>query len=150
MKRVLQSAAALLCLLALIPAQAEVNVSDAWIRATVPQQNVTGAFFQIRSSTDARLLEVQSTAAGSVEIHEMKMENNVMKMRQLDHLELPAGKLVELKPGSFHLMLMDLKMQIKSGDVIPLTLIVEGKDKKRQALQIQLKARALYDAQGKM
>lgn len=150
MKRFLHSAAVLLCMLAHIPVHAQVSVSDAWIRATVQQQKVTGAFFQIRSSTDARLLEVQSAAAGSTEIHEMKMENNVMKMRQLDYLDLPAGKQVELKPGSFHLMLMDLKMQIKVGDVIPLTLIIEGKDKKRQTLQIKLKARAINDVQGKM
>lgn len=150
LKRFLQSAAVLLCLFALIPAHAEVSVSDAWIRATVPQQKVTGAFFQIRSSTAARLLEVQTAAAGSAEIHEMKMENNLMKMRQLDYLDLPAGKLVELKSGSFHLMLMDLKMQIKAGDVIPMNLIIEGKDKKRQTLQIKLKAKALSDVPDKM
>lgn len=150
MKRFLPSAAMLLCIFAPTPAHAQVSVDDAWVRATVPQQKVTGAFFQIRSATDARLLSLQSESAGSVEIHEMKMENNLMKMRQLDSLELPAGKLVELKPGSFHLMLMDVKTQIKAGDVIPMTLIVEGKDKKRQSLQVKFMARALNDVHGKM
>ncbi len=133
-----------------VNAQAEVTVKDAWVRATVPQQKATGAFLQIQSSTDARLVEVQTSVAGMAEIHEMKMENNVMRMRELAHLDLPAGKLVELKPGSFHLMLMELKAQIKPGDVIALTLIVENKDKKREVIEVKAKARALNSADGKM
>ena len=131
-------------------AQAEVTVKDAWVRATVPQQKATGAFLQIQSSTDARLVEVQTSVAGMAEIHEMKMDNNVMRMRELAHLDLPAGKLVELKPGSFHLMLMGVNTQIKSGDVIALTLIVENKDKKREVIEVKAKARALNSADGKM
>jgi copper(I)-binding protein len=136
--------------LAVFNVHAEVTVKDAWVRATVPQQMATGAFFQIQSSTDARVVSVQSSAAGVAEIHEMKMENNLMKMRALEHLDLAAGKLVELKPGGYHLMLMDLKQQIKAGDIIPLTLIVEGKDKKRETINIKLKARSLNGAEHKM
>jgi hypothetical protein len=129
---------------------AEVVIKDAWIRATVPQQMATGAFFQIQSNTDTRVVSVQTSAAGVAEIHEMKMENNVMKMRALDYLDLAAGKMVELKPGGYHLMLMDLKKQIKAGDIIPLTLILEGKDKKRESIDIKLKARSFIGAENKM
>lgn len=73
-----------------------------------------------------------------------------MKMRTSEHLDLASGKLVELKPGGYHLMLMDLKKQIKAGDIIPLTLIVEGKDKKRESIEIKLKARTLSGSENKM
>ncbi len=128
-------------------AHAEVIVKDAWIRATVPQQKATGAFFQIQSSESARLVEVQTSVAGIAEIHEMRMDNNIMKMRQLESLELPAGKTVELKPGSFHLMLMDLKKQVKPGDVIPFTLTIESRDKKRMKIDVKVEARSLNSAE---
>lgn len=141
---------ALVLSMAAFSAQAELTIKDAWVRATVPQQMATGAFFQIQSSTHARVVSVQTAAAGVAEIHEMKMENNLMKMRAVEHLELAAGKMVELKPGGYHLMLMDLKKQIKAGDIIPLTLVVEGKDKKRESIEIKLKARSLNSAEHKM
>ncbi|MET3119537.1 copper(I)-binding protein [Undibacterium sp. GrIS 1.8] len=131
-------------------AQAEVTIKDAWVRATVPQQKATGAFMQIQSSSDVHIVEIQTTAAGIAEIHEMKTENNVMRMRAVPQLDLLAGKLLELKPGGFHVMLMDLKAQIKEGDIIPLTIIVEGKDKKREVIEVKAKARALNAAQSKM
>lgn len=140
----------LLLSMAALSAHAEVTIKDAWVRATVPQQMATGAFFQIQSSTDVRVVSVQSSAAGVAEIHEMKMENNLMKMRAIEHLDLTAGKTVEFKPGGYHLMLMDLKKQIKAGDLIPLTLTVEGKDKKRESIEIKLKARSLNGAENKM
>ena len=131
-------------------AQAEVTIKDAWVRATVPQQKATGAFMQIQSSSDVHIVEIQTTVAGIAEIHEMKTENNVMRMRAVPQLDLAAGKLVELKPGGFHVMLMDLKAQIKEGDIIPLTIIVEGKDRKREVIEVKAKARALNAAQSKM
>ncbi len=136
--------------LAAFSVHAEVIIKDAWIRATVPQQMATGAFFKIQSSIDMRVVSVQTSAAGVAEIHEMKMENNVMKMRAIEHLDLAAGKMVELKPGGYHLMLMDLTNQIKAGDIIPLTLVVEGKDKKRESVEIKLKARSFNGAENKM
>ena len=126
-----------------ISAQAQVTVSDAWVRATVAQQKATGAFMQIKSVKDARLLEVRSPVAGVVEIHKMEMADNVMKMRAIDTLDLPAGKVVELKPGSYHIMLLDLKAQVKDGDVVPVTLVVEGKDKKRETIEIKATAKSL-------
>lgn len=124
-------------------AQAEVVVKDAWIRATVPQQKVGGVFLQIESSSDAKLIEAHSDAAASAELHEMKLDNNIMRMRAIEQLTLPAGKPVDLKPGGYHLMLMGLKNQVKVGDVIPLTLVIENKDKKRQTVQVKVIAKPI-------
>lgn len=131
-------------------ALAQVEVKDAWVRATVPQQKITGAFMQLNAKQDARLVEVRSPAAGSAEIHEMSMENNIMKMRAVSGVDLPAGKPVDLKPGGYHIMLINLKQQIKDGDLVPLTLVVEGKDKKRQTIELQVPARPLNAAAGAM
>ena len=122
---------------------AQVAVKDPWVRATVPQQKATGAFMQITAAADAKLVEVQSSAAGIIEIHEMKLDNNVMKMRAVEEVALPAGKLVELKPGGYHVMLMDLKAQVKAGGTIPLTLVFEGKDKKRFTMEVKAFAKSL-------
>ena len=127
-------------------AVAQVSVKDPWVRATVPQQMATGAFMQIMSPADSRLVEVKSSAAGIVEIHEMKLENNVMKMRAVEGIALPAGKAVELKPGGYHVMLMDLKGQVKAGDTVPLTLVFEGRDKKRETVEVKASARSLTGA----
>ena len=106
-------------LLAALPAFAQVSVKEPWVRATVAQQKATGAFMQITSAQDARLVEAKSPVAGVVEVHEMVMEKDVMKMRAVPGLDLPAGKSIELKPGGYHVMLMDLKQQMKVGDSVP-------------------------------
>lgn len=121
---------------------AQVTVTDPWVRATVPQQKATGAFMQLNSASATRLVEGHSTIARA-EIHEMAMQDNVMRMRQISGLDLPAGQNVALKPGGYHVMFFDLKQAIKEGDVIPLTLIFEDKDKKRETLELKLPARAL-------
>ena len=140
---------ALLAVSAAAPASAQIKVKDAWIRATVAQQMATGAFMQITAATDTKLVEVKSSAAGIAEINEMKLENKVMKMRAVDNVALPAGKTVELKPGGYHVMLMDLKAQVKEGDTIPLTLVFEGKDKKRETVEVRALAKSLTGAPAK-
>ena len=142
MRRLLSHAAAIL-LLAPACAFAQVRVSDPWVRATVPQQKVSGAFMQISSSRDARLVEVRSPVAGVVEIHEMAMDRGVMRMRPVPGVDLPAGRKVDLKPGGYHLMLMDLKRQLKEGESVPLTLVLEGKDRKRETLEVKAAVRPL-------
>jgi copper(I)-binding protein len=125
-------------------AQAQTTVKEAWVRGTVAQQKATGAFAQITSAQGGRLVSAASPVAGVVEIHEMAMEGTTMKMRALTNgLELPAGKTVELKPGGFHVMLMDLKQPLKAGDTVPLTLVVEGVDKKRETLELKVPVKAL-------
>ena len=126
-----------------VTAFADVTVKDSWVRGTTPAQKATGAFMQITSSDAATLLSASSPAAGVVEIHTMKMEDGVMKMRALPKLDLPAGKAVQLQPGGNHVMLMDLKQQMKPGDVVPITLKIEGKDKKVQTVEIKAEVRDL-------
>ncbi|MEO8598307.1 MAG: copper chaperone PCu(A)C [bacterium] len=127
-------------------AQAQVSVKDAWVRATVTQQKVTGAFMQLHSAQDARLIEARSPVAATVELHQMEMIGNVMKMRAIDGLDLPAGKTVELSPGAYHIMLIGLKAQVRAGDIIPINLVIEGKDKQRKTLDVKAIARPLHQA----
>lgn len=134
---------AALVLLGSVSAYAEVTVAEPWVRATVPAQKATGAFMQLKSDADARLVSATSPVAGVVEIHEMVMDKDVMKMNAIDGLALPAGQAVELKPGGYHVMLMDLKGQVKEGDQVPLTLTVENKDGSRQTIELTAPARPL-------
>lgn len=125
-------------------AYAQVTVKDAWVRATVPQQKATGAFMQLTAAKEARLVSASSPVAGVVEVHEMAMVDNVMKMRALPNgLELPAGKTVDLKPGGYHVMLMDLKAEVKEGGVVPVTLVVQGKDGKKDSIEVKATVRAV-------
>jgi periplasmic copper chaperone A len=127
-------------------ALAQTTVKDPWVRGTVPQQKATGMFAQITSAKGGKLVSASSPVAGVVEIHEMSMEGNVMKMRAIPGLDLPAGKAVELKPGGYHVMLMDLKQTIKAGDTVPVTLVVEGADKKRETIEVKAPVRELGQA----
>jgi copper(I)-binding protein len=141
MKSIRYAAAACVALSVTLPAAAQVTVNDPWIRGTVPQQMSTGAFMQLKSATDAKLIEARSSVAGVVEIHDMTMVNNVMRMRAVPSVALPAGRTVELKPGGYHVMMMDLKQQMKDGDVVPLTLVVESGGK-RETIEVKAKVRA--------
>jgi copper(I)-binding protein len=101
-----------------------VDVQGAWARATVPGQKATGAFMKLTAKDGSKLVGVSSPVAGVGEVHEMKMEGDVMKMRAVQGgLDLPAGKAVELKPGGYHVMLMDLKSTLQKDTTIPLTLV---------------------------
>jgi copper(I)-binding protein len=100
-----------------------VEVKNAWVRATVQGQKATGAFMQITAPAASTLISVSTPVAGVAEVHEMKMDGDVMRMRPLAKgLELPAGKAVQLQPGGYHLMLMDLKLPLQKDTTIPITL----------------------------
>ncbi len=118
-------------------ASAQTAVKDPWVRGTVAQQKATGMFAQLTSASGGKLVSASSPVAGVVEIHEMAMEGNVMKMRAIPGLDLPAGKAVDLKPGGYHVMLMDLKQQLKAGDTVPVTLVIDGKDGKRETVEVK-------------
>lgn len=123
---------------------AQVTVTQAWVRATVPAQKATGAYMDIRSAENASLVGASSPAAKIVEVHKMAMENNVMKMRAVKSLALPAGKPVQLKPGGgYHFMMVDLAKPLKKGDVVTITLTIEGKDRKRQTVEVRAEVRDL-------
>ncbi len=117
---------------------APVDVKNAWVRTTVPGQKATGAFMTLTAKDGARLVGASSPVAGVAEIHEMKMDGDVMKMRALpDGLDLPAGKTVELKSGGYHVMLLDLKAALPKDSRIALTLTF--KDAKGAQSRIELK-----------
>ncbi len=81
---------------------------------------------QLVSEKDTTLISARSDIAGIVEVHEMKMENDVMRMRAVDGLKLPANQPVELKSGGYHLMMMDLKKQLKVGAEVQITLVFKN------------------------
>lgn len=112
-----------LCLSSLSQAvYADVKISDAWARATAPGQQVGAAYMSLTSKQATTMFYVETERAGSVEIHSMTMNNGVMKMRKLDVLPLKANVPEKLALGGFHLMLFDLKMPLKTGEKITLTL----------------------------
>jgi copper(I)-binding protein len=117
-----------------------VIISDSWVRPTVKGQRATGAFMKITAKENSKLLSVSSPAAGVAEIHEMKMEKDVMKMAAIPSLDLPAGKAVELKPGSYHVMLMDLKAPVEKGAKVPLTLKFQDAKGGNFQVEVQLDA----------
>jgi copper(I)-binding protein len=134
--------AAVACLTAQTTWAANISVTDIWARSTVPGQQVSGAYMQIQSDVDARLVGVSSPAIPRVEMHEMKMDGGMMKMREVKAIELPKGKTVSLQPGGYHVMLMDLKKPIAAGDLIPLTLVVESGGNK-QTIEVKAEARPM-------
>ncbi len=125
-----------LCLLAAATlAQAQVTIHAPWVRGTVPMQQASGAFMQLSADKTTRLVAAQSPVAKVAELHEMVMDNNVMKMRQIPGLDIVPGSTLDLKPGGFHIMLIELKQQLKGGDVVPITLIFEDTQTKKQFTQ---------------
>ena len=125
-----------LCLLAAVTlAQAQVTIHAPWVRGTVPMQQASGAFMQLSADKTTRLVAAQSPVAKVAELHEMVMDNNVMKMRQIPGLDIVPGSTLDLKPGGFHIMLIELKQQLKGGDVVPITLIFEDTQTKKQFTQ---------------
>jgi len=124
-----------------------VEVRDAWVRTSVPGQQATGAFMKITAKDGAQLVSASSPVAGVVEVHEMKMAGDVMQMRAVPALDLPAGKTVELKPGGYHVMLMDLKTALPKGSTVPLTLVF--KDAKGLQRKVELKVPVAMSAPGK-
>ncbi|MBK9116793.1 MAG: copper chaperone PCu(A)C [Betaproteobacteria bacterium] len=125
------------------PSFAQVTVADAWVRGTVATQSATGAFMNLTSPVDTALVSAASPVAGLVEVHAMSMDGGVMRMRAIPQLPLPAGKTVNLKPGGYHVMLMDLKGPLKEGETVPITLTFVGKDGKRTTQDVKVPVRAL-------
>jgi copper(I)-binding protein len=108
---------------------AQTRVDDAWVRAT--------------ASSDSKLLSVQTPVARLVQIHQMSMKDDVMKMQQVDAVALPAGKAVSFDPHGYHIMLMNLTDQIKEGDKVPLTLTVEDARGEKESIQVEAVAKAI-------
>jgi hypothetical protein len=133
-------------LLASAGALAQVTVKDAWVRATVPAQKTSGAFLTLISQRDAQIVAVRSPVAATVEMHQMDMRSTTMNMRAVDAIALPAGKTVDFGEAGYHVMLMELRRQLKAGETVPLELLVEEKNKKRLTVTVQAKVRPLGTA----
>jgi len=106
----------------------DLEISQPWSRATPPTAPTAGGFLTVinKGTTPDRLIAVRTTAAGQAQIHQMKMEGDVMRMRELDNgLDIPAGATVTLAPGGYHLMLVGLKAPFKAGTRVPVTLVFE-------------------------
>jgi copper(I)-binding protein len=104
------------------------EISQPWTRATAPTAKTGGGYLTItnKGTTPDRLIAARSTASAKVEIHEMKMDGNVMRMRELDKgVEIPPGATVTLKPGGLHIMFMELKAPLAKDTKVPLTLVFE-------------------------
>jgi periplasmic copper chaperone A len=118
---------------------AVIEVKNAWVRAAVPGQSATGAFMTITHKDGARLVRGTSPIAGVTEIHQMKMEGDVMKMRDMAQgMNLPAGRAVELAPGGNHLMLMDLKGALAKDTLVPVTLWFKDANGVESKLELNL------------
>lgn len=119
---------------AVIPenAAAHIAVSQPWIRATAPGQTVTGAFMTLNNDSDTpyALNSVSFDGAGTVEIHETSMKEGMMRMRKVGQIDIPANGSAELKPGSFHIMLIGLEKEMKAGATEILTLTFSDNSQK--------------------
>jgi periplasmic copper chaperone A len=104
---------------------AQLEVSDAWARATPAKAENGIAFLTIRSPTSDRLVSVSSPVAKKAELNTMEMSGMVMKMRPIASLNIPAGQPVTLKPSGEHIMLMGLNGPLREGQSFPLTLTFE-------------------------
>ncbi|QHI98101.1 copper chaperone PCu(A)C [Xylophilus rhododendri] len=118
---------------------APVEVKDAWIRTAVKGQSGTGAFMKLQAPSGSRLIGASTPEAGLAEVHEMKMDGDVMRMRPLAQgLELPARQTVELKPGGYHLMLTQLRQALPAGTTVPVKLDFIDAEGRRSSAQLQL------------
>lgn len=122
---------------------AEVTVSDAWTRATVPGQEGAALQFSITSKKEAHLMAISSPAAAAAEMHSMTREKGIMKMHAIESLPLPAGKEVDLKASGIHIMLLKLKHPLKAGEQMPFTVTVQFADKHKETVQTKAEIRAL-------
>ena len=119
-----------------------VTTGNAWVRATVPGQSVAGAYLDITAGTPAALVAVDSSVARKAELHMMSMDGGVMKMRPVGKIELPARQTVSLKPGGYHIMLIDIKRELKAGERVLLKLTLQGDRGVKSTLDVDAEVRA--------
>ena len=130
------------------PDAAHVQADQAWARASVQGQQATGAFMQLTAQEPLRLVGVETTAAAAGEIHEMKMDGDVMRMRHIDGLDLPQGQMVELKPGGYHLMFQQLKAPLQEGSEVPVTLVFKDAKGAESRLHLQVPVKRMAPKSG--
>lgn len=119
-----------------------IEITQPWSRATPPTAPTAGGFLTItnKGATPDRLIAARTAAAGQAEIHQMKMEGDVMRMREVEKgLDIPAGATVTLAPGGYHLMMIGLKAPLKAGTRVPVTLVFE----KAGSIDVELDVQAM-------
>ena len=129
-----------LCLMLLsLPALAQVEVDNAWARATAPGAKVGAGYFTLRNKSDKadRLVGASSSAAARVETHVVEKQGDVMRMREVKGYEVPARGSFELKPGGPHLMLVDIKRQLKAGEKVPVVLRFQNAGEVKAELEVR-------------
>ncbi len=114
------------------------EVMHAWTPATVPGQQVAAVYMQLRSPVGARLIGIESDVASPVQMHSMTAQNQVMRMREMSEVDLPAGKTIAFSPGVMHIMLTNLKHPLKTGESILLKLRLESANHHKQSVAVSV------------
>lgn len=122
--RLLRAGLGVALALAASAAAARVVVEDAWVRPTFGPVTTSAAYFRITSDADARLVGASSPVAAHLDLHQMTMDGNIMRMRAVDAVPLPAGRAVAFAPNGLHVMITGVKRPLKAGERVPLTLDV--------------------------
>lgn len=128
---------------AALPGLGAVTAQDAWVRGTVPGQDTSGAYMKLVSTSNVALVRAESPASKAVELHSMRMEGGVMKMRNEPRLELSAGKTIELAPSGLHLMLVGVSRPLKPGETVPLKLTFETQNGSSEVVEVSAKVQPL-------
>lgn len=118
------------------------KVAGAWARATVAGQKTAAAYAELTSATDAFLVAAASSVAERIELHHMRVEGDIMRMRPVQRIELPAQRTVRLAPGGFHLMLFGVSRALKPGEKLPLVLTFEAAGGGKATLKVEAEVRA--------
>lgn len=146
MRRIARAAALVIGLLA-TPALAQaptIQAKDAWARATASTAKVGGVFMTLTATgAPDKVVSAASPVAEKVELHETVQDGTVMRMRPVVTLDVAPGTPTVLKPGSYHVMLIDLKKPLAKGEIVPITLQVEGRDKKIETVEVKAEVREL-------
>lgn len=119
-------------------AGSDLEVREAWVRATVPGQPVAGTYMTLKSASPLRLISARTEVARAAELHQMSLKDGVMRMRRLESLDLPAGHEVKLAPGGIHLMLLDLKRPLSAGEEIELYLVTRAPGQESRTTHIRV------------
>lgn len=121
--------------------QPELEVRNAWVRATAPGQEMAAAYMTLHSPIRLKLLAAKSSVAKSATLHWMAMQDGVMKMGELHSMSILANEPFELKPSGSHIMLGDLKKPLKAGDTVPLTLTFKRHDNSKFTVKVKAEVR---------
>ena len=140
MKQTLYTLALVAALAVPMAAQAQsLKIEKPWARATAPGAAVGGGFLTVHNpgKSGDRLVAASSPVSARMELHEMAMEKDVMRMREVKAMEIPAGGTLELRPGGYHLMFMELKAPLKQGEKVPVTLKFEKAGEMKVELSVE-------------